>query len=272
MLSVNSVKKRNTKWFIGYLITMLLATGALAQTDSDRAQWAVSIFDGSKLSSEKDRIRILRFNFGPLLTRADDNASVFGYIGDNYQRLRVVILTATKQAARPETYDVTGKSMVKNVIRDFTGTIKITKTTSTQMSELDEDYKAAKVKEAGLVFGEYHFAEDAKQTNTGKFDGYFATNWVVDKSGRLLYDEVLVGADGYSNNQFAGTWTSYKTNISKPASWGDSRIPIAGDLDIGAGEFYPDEKYVVNGWQNYREAYAGQNKRALLEERRKWWK
>jgi len=95
---------------------------------------------------------------------------------------------------------------------------------------------------------------------------------LIDRNGRLQYDEVMVGADGWRNNQFAGTWTSYRTKASKPASWGDSRIPVAGDLDIGAGEFSPDEKYLAHGWQSYHDAYVGQNKRALAEERRQWWR
>jgi hypothetical protein len=158
--------------------------------------------------------------------------------------------------------------MVKNIVRPFAGTIKITKTASL---DLDEDYQAAKVKEAGLIFGEYRFSEDPKQSNTGEFQGSFATNWIIDARGRLQYDDVISAADGWSNNQFAGTWTSYRTKKKRPASWGDSRIPVAGDLDIGAGEFYPDEKYINNGWQNYRDAYMRQNKRAMLEEKRKWW-
>ena len=163
--------------------------------------------------------------------------------------------------------------MVKGVVRPFSGTMKITKTSATPMAELDEEYKGEQVKEAGFVFGEYHFAEDAEQTNTGKFDGVFVTDWIVNKNGRLQYDEVMMGADGYLNNQFLGTWTSHRTKASKPASWGDSRIPLSGDLDIGAGEFSPDEKYLPNGWQGYANAYGPkQNKRALAEENRQWWK
>ena len=248
----------------------VFALGVYAQTDNDRAEWIASVVDDSKLSTAADKSRILKFNFGPLWTRLHDNASVFGYIGSDYQRMRIVITSATKSPGKPDTYNVTGKSMVKGVIRPFSGTMKITKTLSSK--EAEEDYKADGVKEVGSVFGEYHFAEDAKQTNTGKFDGHFVTYWIVDKNGRFQYDEVMMGADGWLNNQFAGTWTSYRTKASKPASWGDSRIPISGDLDIGAGEFSPDEKYIKNGWQGYRDAYAGQNKRAQLEERRQWWR
>ena len=248
---------------------LVFACAAYAQTDRERADWARSVLESSRVSTEAEKARILKSNFAPLWTRLHDNDSVLGYIGENYQRMRIVILSATKQPSRPDTYDVVGRSMVKNVIRPFTGTLKIKQTASI---ELDDDYKHEKVKEAGLVYGEYRFSENARQTNTGEFEGVFITNWIVDKNGQFKYDEVLIGADGYSNNQFAGTWTSYRTKVKRPASWGDSRIPVAGDLDIGAGEFFPDEKYVRNGWEGYRDAYVGQNKRALAEERRRWWK
>ena len=252
---------------------ILFSIGAFAQTDADRAKWVIDRIDESKLSTRAEKDRIVKFDFGPLWTRLDDNDSVLGYIGDNYQRLRIVILSTTKHPSQPDTYNVTGKSMVKNVVRAFSGTMKVTKTTSSPYAELDEEYKGEQVKEAGFVFGEYHFAEDAKETNTGRFDGVFMTDWIVDKNGQLQYDEVLMGADGYRNNQFIGKWTSYRTKISKPASWGDSRIPLSGDLDNGDGEFSPNEKYIRNGWQGYRDAYGvRQDKHALTEERRHWWK
>lgn len=257
---------------VSIIFVFLFAFGAYAQTDKDRSEWVSSIIDESKLSSVAEKKRILKFDFSPLWTRVHDNDSVLGYIGDNYQRLRIVLLSVIKNPSQPDVYYVTGKSMVKDVVRSFSGTIKITKTSSTKASALDEDYKGEKVTEAGLVFGEYHFAEDAKQTNTGKFDGVFVTYWILDRRARFRYDEVLMGADGYSNNQFVGTWTSNRTKDSKPASWGDSRIPISGYLDIGAGEFSPDEQYVQNGWQGYRDAYTKQDKRALAAERRQWWK
>jgi hypothetical protein len=256
----------------GIIFVFLFALTTHSQTDKDRAGWIASLFEGVTKPNVEGKARVTRFDFGPLWTRLHDNDSVLGYIGDNYQRLRIAILSARKRSGQPDTYDVTGKSMVKNVVRAFSGTIKITKALSTPESELDEEYKGEQVKEAGVVIGEYHFSEDPKQTNTGSFDGDFVTYWIVDRKGKFQYDEVLMGADGYTNNQFAGSWTSYRNKTKKAASWGDSRIPLAGDLDIGAGEFSPDEKYVQNGWQSYRDAYARQNKRALMEERRQWWK
>jgi hypothetical protein len=254
-------------------LLLLFVLGAQAQTDRERTKWVKDLIDGSKLATASERARILQFDFGPMWTRHEDNASVLGYIGTNYQRLRLVILSATKNPNRPDTYDISGKSMVSGVIRAFTGTIQITKVSAAPRDGLSEDYKAEGIKEAGFVFGEYHFAEDAKQTNTGRFDGVFSTDWIIDKDGRLVYDEVMMGADGYYNNQFLGKWTSYRTKVSKPASWGDSRIPLSGDLDMGSAEFAPVQKYVRNGWQGYMNAYGPkQDERAMAEERKHWWK
>jgi hypothetical protein len=61
-------------------------------------------------------------------------------------------------------------------------------------------------------------------------------------------------ADGFSNNTFVGTWTSYKTGKSKKCNFGDYRIPEcegSNGCDIGAGEFSINPKYRENGWQSY---------------------
>lgn len=261
------------KRLAGIFLALLFSVSVYTQTVKDRAKWIADLIDESKLSTGAEKDRILKFDFGPMWTRLDDHDSVLGYIGNDHQRLRIVILSATKHPSQPDTYNVTGKSMVRNVVRPFSGTMKITKLASSSHAELDEDYKGEQVKEAGFVFGEYHFAEDAKQTNTGKFDGLFVTDWIVNKDGRLQYDEVMMGADGYRNNQFLGGWTSYRTKATRRASWGDSRIPLSGDLDRGDGEFSPNENYIRNGWQGYRDAYGvKQDKRALADERRQWWK
>ena len=259
------------KKLVSVLFVVFFSLSAYAQTDSERAEWLATLVDESKAGAA-EKNRITKFNFGPLWTRLHDNHSVLGFIGNDYQRLRIAIISATRQPGSPDTYNVTGKSMVKNVVRPFTGTMKITKVSAKPSSQLEDDYKSSKIKEAGVVIGEYQFSEDTKQSNTGSFKGVFATWWFVDQNGRLQYDEVMAGADGYLNNQFAGTWTSYRTKASKAAHWGDSRIPVSGDLDMGAGEFSPDEKYMRNGWQSYRDAYNKQDKRALAEENRQWWK
>ncbi|MDM7923624.1 MAG: hypothetical protein QUS14_15100 [Pyrinomonadaceae bacterium] len=178
-----------------------------------------------------------------------------------------------QDAGRPDTYTVTGKSMVTGVVRAFQGTLRVTNArirTSPHFG-LDDEYRD-RIKESGVVVGEYSLGENAKESSTGKFEGIFATYWFIDRSGELKYDNIEFFADGFLNNQFAGTWTSYRTKTSKAANWGDHRIPMAGDLDIGAGEFSPDEKYLAFGWQSFRDAYVNDDRKARSEEEREWWK
>jgi hypothetical protein len=84
----------------------------------------------------------------------------------------------------------------------------------------------------------------------------------------------MLVADGYRNNQWQGTWRSYKTGAAKVCNWGDWRIPESGGLDTGAGEFIPADEYLGNGWQSYRDQFDRDESvraKALREERPGWW-
>ena len=61
-------------------------------------------------------------------------------------------------------------------------------------------------------------------------------------------------ADPFRNNQFMGSWKSYRGSLSLKCNWGDTRIPQDGDLDVGVGLFYPNEKYAKYGWQSFIDA------------------
>ena len=62
------------------------------------------------------------------------------------------------------------------------------------------------------------------------------------------------------------------TRKKKVCNWADFRVPYCADLDIGAGEFSPADKYLMFGWKTYREAYFNDNKSARQEEEKQWWK
>lgn len=252
---------------------LLFVVGVNGQTNNRIAEWEREILSGETISDVEYKDSVLKYNFAPLWTQTE-NSSVLGFIGDDFQRLRIKILTAVKDKNNPDTYLVTGKSMVKNNISRFTGTIKITKARTLKKGSwgVDDDYQGLGIKEIGLIVARYNFAEDNSQAGSGVFEGLLATNWIIDKTGKLKYDDIIAGADGFSNNPFVGTWKSYKTGAVKIANWGDYRIPLSGDLDIGAGEFYPDKKYWKNGWQNYIDAYTNGQSKAKTEEDRAWWK
>ena len=261
------------KTFLRILFMLLLAADLYGQTGGRVADWEKGILSDEQVSAAEFKNDLLKYDFAPLWI-SNEKWGDLGFIGDDYQRLRMRILSVVKDKNNPGTYLVTGKSMVKNNVSRFSGTIKLrTARTLKKVSwGVDDEFKDAGIKNAGLIFADYDLAEDKKQTGSGVFKGTLLTYWYIDKNDKLRYNDIDSAADGYSNNQFAGTWQSYQTGAVKTANWGDDRIPLSGDLDMGAGEFSPAEKYRKFDWQSYVDAYFSGNKKALAEERRKWWK
>ena len=125
-----------------------------------------------------------------------------------------------------------------------------------------------------MVCGTYRLLEDSVQNQAGILAGTFASYFYLDSAGSVRYDDIGDVADDHCNNQFVGTWTAYSSHLIERCNWGDSRIPNSEQLDSGAGEFGPDERFAKNGWQNYIDAYisAGPKDQAVMMERAEWWK
>jgi hypothetical protein len=255
------------------ILFLFLAITTHGQTNTQAINWENEILKDKNLSKKEYRNRITKYDFGALWTNTD-NSSVYGFIGDNYQRIRIKIISATKDKNSPDTYTIFGKSMIKNNICQFTGTIKITKARIYKNKHwgVDNEYKNKGIKKQGILIAKYHFSENKPCLFSGIFDGLLLTSWYTDKTGKLKYDDIEKESDSYTNNQFVGTWKTYRGDIVKFSNWGDYRIPLSGDLDIGAGEFSPAEKYLQFGWQTYRDAYIESDKQARQEEERLWWK
>lgn len=195
-----------------------------------------------------------------LLSTANQN--VLGYIGNNYQRLKIKFTSVKWNPTNRNQFLVTGKSLVKNVKVPFTGIITIQRYATVQVQGEDTYTE--------IIKASYTFNEDKKQKYTGVFEGYLSTRFKIEGE-RVVNPIENSGADGASNNQFCGTWTSYATKQPKPCSWGDYRIPLCGPLDQGAGFFIPAPKFVKNGWENYMLANIKNNANALKIEKQVWW-
>ena len=262
-----------TKKPIFVLLILLITVNFYGQTNEREINWVNKILGDEELSKSEYKNSYLKYDFGSLWTKTE-NSSVFGFIGDDFQRLYMKILSAKKDKDRPDTYLISGRSMVKNNICDFTGTIVITKARVYKNMHwgVDDEYRNKGIKKQGIIIAEYNFQEDRTQKHVGVFEGVLFTAWYIDKTGQIQYDDIRSESDGYSNNQFVGTWKSYDSKIIKTAHWGDHRIPLSGDLDGGAGEFSPLDKYLEFGWQNYQDAYLNNNEKARQEEQREWWK
>lgn len=171
-------------------------------------------------------------------------AEVLGFIGDSYQRFLIHFVSITQNPKNHYEYLAYGKTMVKEKISSFKGTITVKQSKIYKSGDLPE-FKQ------GFVTCDLILYEDKKQTSTGFIKGKLTSSFIIDNKGKIRYDALMFAADGFSNNEFVGNWTSYKMNISKKCNWGDYRIPESGDLDIGAGEFSVNEKYIKNGWLSY---------------------
>ncbi|NEU06987.1 hypothetical protein GZH53_01570 [Flavihumibacter sp. R14] len=198
-------------------------------------------------------------------------SEILGFIGDDYQRFFIHLVSVIQNPVNPYEYLVYGKTRVKETISTFQGTITVRKAGIYKSGDIPT-YKQ------GFVTCDVILYEDKKHPSTGFIKGKLKTALIIDNKGRFRYDALMLIADGFSNNQFVGSWTSYKTNLSKKCNWGDFRIPGCGDLDIGAGEFSVDDKYVKSGWSNYRQAYSHEDtnsmasKQARQKEDEQWWK
>lgn len=248
-------------------------TIAFAQTEAEK--FRNKSLSNTYLSPTELKDKFTSYDYSRLFT-ITDNAMVYGFIGDNFQRIRVKIISITKDPSLPDTYNVYGKSMVKNNLDKFRGTIKITNIRKYKETSygVDDELKGKGIKGEYLLIGMYNFAEAATQEHAGVFKGIFSSGFYLDKNNIVHYDDIEKYTDGYSNNQFVGQWVSYNNKLVKRCNWGDYRIPNSQDLDGGAGEFSPNDKYLSAGWQTIRDAYGNSatSIKAKQVEKAKWWK
>jgi hypothetical protein len=177
-------------------------------------------------------------------TSSTERQEPLGFIGENYQRFYIHFISVIQNPKNRLEYFVYGKTRVKTNICTFQGLITIQEC----KTYIESDLPPLK---QGFVSGDYEFFEDSDQKGTGVLKGVFKTGFYIDTKGDIHYDALNFVADGFKNNQFEGTWTSYKTKDSKECNWGDYRIPESGNFDIGAGEFSPSQDYASNGWITY---------------------
>jgi len=174
-----------------------------------------------------------------------------GYIGSDYQRLRITFTSIAQDKKDHAVYRVRGYSVVKANTNGFEGIIVVDKISRLREMHYgaDDELKNAGIQAEGILTAKYELRENPEQKHSGKFTGTMTLNWYVPQNGKLLCDDIEDYSDNYNNNQYAGIWTAYKSRIeNKVANWGEYRIPFSGDLDIGAGEFSANPKYKDRGW------------------------
>ncbi|MEI8280444.1 MAG: hypothetical protein WCG87_11820 [Bacteroidota bacterium] len=193
-----------------------------------------------------------------------------GFIGKNYRRFYIHYISIVKNKQSPYQYMVVGKTRVKNYINTFQGTITIKKVILFAQRD-DPRYKQ------GEIICEIDFFEDSTKRIAGEIKGIMKTRFYLNKYNKIKYDAISSYSDGFSNNECVAKWTSYNTGSQEKCNWGDFRIPESGDLDIGAGEFGLNNKYISYGWDSYYTAWNSGNPDAINTQNAKkielahWW-
>lgn len=194
---------------------------------------------------------------------------VLGFIGNDYQRFYIHFISTIQNPTNHLEYFVYGKTRVKENICSFQGLITITEA----KTFLVEDNPKQK---QGFVKGKYEFYEDPNQKSSGILKGTFQTDFYFDSIRGLQYG-VIIWGDGYFNNAFVGTWSDYKSGVTKICNWGYEGIPESGSLvSTSATWFLPDDKFAKFGWDNYIKAYRIEeetpaNIEFRKKENEKWW-
>ena len=207
--------------------------------------------------NSKGRLDLGNIDISSMLSKPSFPYGVIPYIGfidiKIKRRLEINFLKIEKSTTNDSLYIAKGKTKVGKNVRLFEGDIKIKHVYFfAEHSRGLEDDMVGKIKSQGIIIADYYFREDKKLSATGVFEGKVLLRWYVNNKGVFSYDTINNFSDDYNNNQFIGTWTSYKTGVKKVANWGAHRIPCSGDLDIGAAEFIPNEKYYKYGWEDYK--------------------
>ncbi len=173
---------------------------------------------------------------------SEDNR--LGFIGPQYQRIKMDFTSVIQNFDNPFEYFVYGNSTVSENTCSFLGSILILEAGYIP----DQNYPGFI---RAYISGNYVFFEDQSCLHSGVFRGEFISSFYIDGDGTIYYDNLDDEKSDFTNNEFFGVWEDYQGQKSHTCNWGDHRIPFAGELDIGLNEFSPSFKYIDNGWREY---------------------
>ena len=248
----SQVQTPTTMRYFLTIIAFILATNIASSQKTDYSEdWLKQLENPEdelyKLKSQNFIDRYIPYDFSQLIK---PHTEFLGFIGSDYRRISITF-TSVRRESNSQTYSVTGTSLVINSKCDFTGTITIRQAREFETFHygVDEMYRETGLKAQGVIIGEYSLKENKDEPHSGEFIGIMSLMWFIDKNGVLCYDNIDNYSDSYRNNQYIGIWKGYSSKNDKTCNWGEYRIPFSGDLDIGAGEFSPNEKYYEKGWK-----------------------
>lgn len=224
---------------LSIILFWLCCAGSLAQARSFNQQKTDSLLHENLSAYDLHAL----YNYTP-------DMFVLGYIGKDYERFRIHFLSFKKDSTQPNRYLISGKDKVKENVCAFSGYLQIDSVKPRALSAFaahDTAYPTVPFR----IYGHYEFKEDVNNAHAGILSGNCYIDAYFDLLYQVQYDERVLATDMFCNNQFSGMWNAYDGKSNVVCNWGDYRIPNAGKLDIGVGEFKPDDKYNANGWGDY---------------------
>ncbi|MEM6737144.1 MAG: hypothetical protein AAGC64_11285 [Bacteroidota bacterium] len=226
-------------FIVSFLFTQNLKSQPNCDLETLLDDTLIEKIDYRKYFNNIDFLKALRFK----------KIDFIGFIGKNKKRLKVTFTSISKNINDLNCYLIEGFTTVANVNnRSFKGEFNII-----DNFIFTEPMFAEEIASENFGFSVFSFQlkENPKETFTGIFEGSAILMWSRNNDV-AEYEDIFDGYDGNRNYQFIGKWTSYKTGNSSFVAWGQNRIPCAGELDIGVGEFSPNPKYYQYGWEDYK--------------------
>ena len=170
-----------------------------------------------------------------------------GFRGDNFQRFYIHFDTVYKVS--PTVYQMEARSRCKDEICHIHGRILIDSVVTFDECDVGDDF-IKNLTECGTVYAHYEMEASVGSIPVARLLGRSSYGYLVHNDS-VYYDAMMIVADGYSNNQYAGKWVDLVTNDTLTCNWGDFRIPESKRLDGGCGLFLPGEEYYDLGWKPY---------------------
>ena len=217
--------------------------------------------------------KIAGYDLAEMFMGGEKKYTYLGFIGKDRQRFFIHFTNVVKIPNNPYQYSITGKTRVKNNICTFSGTITIT---LAAIEVKDPEHSTFLEYQEGVVQAQLDLRENKKELGSGVFRGHMWTNFAINANDILRYNDLNLMADNFENNQFTGTWKSYKTGVSKICNFGNFRVPRDGlsdnvPFDRGADVFVPAKSLLNRGWQGYYDCEVKKIDAACQEEKRQWW-
>lgn len=234
------------KLFIAVILIFPSLSTAQSLADNLREE----VLTGVHVQSKNELASFCSYNFATIW-KFGITHEYNGFASDSMTRVRLKFCSLRRKSST--LYAVKGFFLYKDQMSSFHGDLKLTDVALINPYDegCEDPYPIDRIRAEGIVLANFRFA----LSDSGYLTGTCSAGWWIDSTNHIHVNYRGDCADGFVNNQFAGTYYSSSMRQSVEIAWGDFRIPFSGDLDLGAGEFSPNPKYADQGWQSYLDAY-----------------